>query len=348
MKLFTVDDSIPRSIVLLIILLLSAGFFAGSETAFSYCNAVRIKLLAEDGNKNAKRVIWILDRFERLVVTLLIAINVIHVIAASIATVMAVDLLGSIGSVVATVVLTLLVFLFSENIPKNIARTNADAFTMAVSLPIMWFMYLLWPFAQFFIWLGDGAKKLMRIKNDTPSLTEDEFAEIVESAGDDGLMEPEETEIIKSAIEFGDRTVADIMTKREDISAIPINITMSGLKNILLEEKYSRFPVYDGNIDHVVGVLQSASCLWRLVKGISFRMRDVLGKPYFVSPVTRLDDVFKEMGKKRTHFAIVRSDEGRTIGILTMEDILEEIVGEIYDEDDDTLPEESCEGGEAS
>lgn len=333
------DDSIPRSIVLLIILLIAGGFFSGSETAFSYCNSVRIKLLAEDGNKSAKRVVWITENFEQTVVTLLIAINIIHIIAASTATIMAVKLLGSIGSVVATAVLTILVFLFSENIPKNIARANPDAFSLAVSLPVKWFIYLLWPFAQFFMLIGRLAKKLMRIKNDTPSLTEDEFAEIVESAGDDGLMEPEETEIIKSAIEFGDLTVGDVMTRREEISAIPINVSMTGLKNILLEEKFSRFPVYDGNIDHIVGVLQSANCLWKLVQGIPFRMKGVLSKPYFVSPNTRLDEVFKEMGQKRTHFAIVRSEEGKTIGIITMEDILEEIVGEIYDEDDDSFTE---------
>lgn len=248
------DDSIPRSIILLIILILAGGFFAGAETSFSYCNTVRIKLLAEGGNKNAKRVTWIIDRFERTVVTLLIAVNLIHISAASIATVMAVGLLGNIGSVAATVVLTLAVFLFSENIPKNIARANADTFSMIISLPILWFIYLLWPFGTFFMLIGSGAKKIMRIKNDSPTLTEDEFAEIVESVGDDGLIEPEETEIIKSAIEFGDLTVSEIMMPRGKISAIPINVSMSGLKKILLEEKYSRFPVYDGNIDHIVGV----------------------------------------------------------------------------------------------
>ncbi|MDD4125714.1 MAG: hemolysin family protein [Eubacteriales bacterium] len=336
------DDSIPRSIILLIILILAGGFFAGAETSFSYCNTVRIKLLAEGGNKNAKRVTWIIDRFERTVVTLLIAVNLIHISAASIATVMAVGLLGNIGSVAATVVLTLAVFLFSENIPKNIARANADTFSMIISLPILWFIYLLWPFGTFFMLIGSGAKKIMRIKNDSPTLTEDEFAEIVESVGDDGLIEPEETEIIKSAIEFGDLTVSEIMMPRGKISAIPINVSMSGLKKILLEEKYSRFPVYDGNIDHIVGVLQSATCLWKLVKGIPFKMREVLGKPYFVSPDTRLDEVFKEMGQKRTHFAIIRSNEGKTIGIISMEDILEEIVGEIYDEDDDSFAEEGA------
>ncbi len=333
------DDSIPRSMILLFILIISAGFFAGSETAFSYCNGVRMKLLAESGNKNAKRVSWILEHFERAVVTLLIAVNVIHVIAATISTVMAVELLGSVGSVVATIALTLMVFMFGENIPKNIARANADSYSMFVSLPITWLTYLLWPFATFFIRIGGVVKKLARIKNDEPSLTEDEFAEIVESVGDDGLIEPEETEIIKSAIEFGDQTVSEVMMPRGLISAIPINISMQGLKNILLEEKFSRFPVYDGNLDHIVGVLQSATCLWKLVKGIPFKMREVLGKPYFVSPDTRLDEVFETMGRKRTHFAIVRSDEGKTIGIISMEDILEEIVGEIYDEDDDSFTE---------
>jgi len=338
-----VDDSIPRSIFLIAALILAGGFFAGAETAFSYCNEVRIKLLAESGNKKAKRVVFITANYERTVITLLIAINIIHVAAASLATITAISLIGGAGSAVASVILTIAVFLFSENIPKNIARVNADIFSLYVSLPIIWIIYVLWPFSTLFMVLGRAVKRVFKAKEELPSLTEDEFADIVESAGDDGLIDPEETQIIKAAISFGDLTVDKVMMGREQISAIPINISQSSLKDILLTEKYSRFPVYDGNIDHIVGVLQAALCLWKIVKGVSFRMREVLAKPYFVFPDTLIGEVFEEMGRKRTHFAIVRSREGKTIGIITMEDILEELVGEIYDEDDDQTAE--CEGG---
>ncbi len=334
---------VPRSIAL-VLMIIAAGFFAAAETAYSFCNTVRLRLLAEDGSKRAKRALKLLENYERTVVTLLIAINVIHVIAASISTVMATELFADIGPVISTVVITLAVFLFSETLPKNIARANADLLALAFSGTVLAFSYLFLPFSEFFIWLGNAAKKLMRIKSDEPALTEDEFASLVENVEDEGLIEPEETKIIKSAIEFGDLTAVDIMCKRESISAIPINVTPERLKSIVLEEKYSRFPVYDGNIDHIIGIIQSTTCLWNFVHKKKFRIKDLLSKPYFVLPDTPLYDVFEEMGRKRTHLAIVRSAEGKVAGLLTMEDILEEIVGEIYDEDDESASE-NTEGG---
>ena len=335
----SLDDSIPRSIIL-IVLLLAAGFFAAAETAFSYCNTVRMRLLAEDGDKKASRVVKLLDSYDRTVVTLLIAINIIHVIASSLATVMAVRYLGDIGSVVSTVITTIAVFLISETIPKNIARANADSMSLAISLPIIWFFYIFMPLSWFFLALGEFVKSKMKIQSE-PAMTEDEFASIVEDVEDEGLIEHEETEIIKSALEFGDKKAADIMLPREKISAIPINSTPQTIKKTVIEEKYSRFPVYDGNIDNIVGIIQSSSCLWNFVKGQNFRLKDLLTKPYFVLPETLVKDVFEGMGRKHTHVAIVRSAEGKNVGLLTMEDILEEIVGEIYDEDDET----SSEGG---
>lgn len=334
---------VPRSIAL-IIMIIAAGFFAAAETAYSFCNTVRLRLLAEDGGKRAKRVLKLLENYERTVVTLLIAINVIHVIAASVSTVMATELFADIGPVISTVVITLAVFLFSETLPKNVARANADSLALAFSGTVLFFSYLLLPFSAFFIWLGKTVKKLMRIKNDEPALTEDEFASLVENVEDEGLIEPEETEIIKSAIEFGDLTAVDIMCPRGKISAIPINASPERLKSIVLEEKYSRFPVYDGNIDHILGTVQSATILWNFVHNKKFRIKDLLSKPYFVLPDTPLYDVFEEMGRKRTHLALVRTAEGKIAGLLTMEDILEEIVGEIYDEDDENASD-TAEGG---
>ena len=334
---------VPRSIAL-IVMILAAGFFAAAETAYSFCNTVRLRLLAEDGDKRAKRAVKLLDDYERTVVTLLIAINIIHVIAASVSTVMAAELFADIGPVISTVVVTLAVFLFSETLPKNIAHANADSLALGFASAVLAFSYVLRPFSAFFLRLGKTAKKLMRLKNDEPAITEDEFASIVDNVEDEGLIEPEETEIIKSAIEFGDLTAVDIMCPRGQISAIPINASPETLKRIVLEEKYSRFPVYDGNIDHIMGTIQSATCLWNFVHQKKFRIKDLLTKPYFVAPETPLYDVFEEMGRKRTHVAIVRSAEGRVLGLLTMEDILEELVGEIYDEDDENALD-NAEGG---
>ena len=178
------DDSIPRSILLVFALILTGGFFAGSETAFSFCNEVRMRTLADDGNRRARRVVRILDDFDRTVVTLLIAINTIYILAASIATTAAVSKMGNIGSVVATVVTTLCVFLFAETIPKNIARTNSDAYALFVAYPITF----LKPLAILFTYLGDSVKKALPKKPAQPDVTEDEFEEMVDNVEEDGLI----------------------------------------------------------------------------------------------------------------------------------------------------------------
>jgi len=328
------DDGIPRSIIFIVILILSAGFFAGSETAFSFCNRIRIKMLADDGDKRAKRVIKILDDFDRTVVTLLIAINIIYISVASIATVLFVRLIGDTGSIVATAVITLLVFMFSETIPKNIARTNSDAYALAVSMPITFFRVILKPLALLFTFIGNAAKKLIKSGNAEPSVTVDEFASYVDTVEEEGLIEPEETEIIKSAIEFGEIIAGEVMTPVARVVGVPFDAGLEKIKDILVREKYSRFPVYYGNIDNIIGILQSKNALWSMMNGISFDIKSNITKPYFVGKNTPLNEVFEGMGARHTHFAVVRSETDATIGIITMEDILEEIVGEIYDEDD--------------
>lgn len=333
------DDSIPRSI-LIVCLILSGGFFAGCETAFSYCNKIRMRMLADDGNRFAKRVVTIVEDFDRTIVTLLIAINVIYITASSIATVMAVRLLGNAGSVLSTVLMTLSVFLFAETIPKNIARVNSDAYALIAAYPIVLFRTIFKPVAMLFTWLGERVKSLMPKHEEEPTVTEDEFTEMVEGIAEDGLIEPEETEIIKSAIEFSEIMADSVMTPVEKVVGVPLRATPEEVKRILIEEKFSRFPVYDGTMDKIIGVMQASSVLYKLMKGHPLDLRDNLTRPYVIRPDMPVSKVFKGMGGRHTHFAVV-ADQGVTLGIITMEDILEEIVGEIYDEDDDVTIEEA-------
>lgn len=323
----------PRSILLLC-LLLAGGFFAGTETALSYCNRIRMQVMADDGDKRAARVVWILDRFDRAVVTLLIMINVVYVTIASVATMLVVEAIGNVGSLVATIVTTLTVFLCCETIPKNIARANSDWYILRVSLPIRVIMIILKPVAMLLTGFAGVAKKAVNRQADSvPTVTEDEFASIVEDAEEDGVIDSEESDIIKSAIEFGDIRACDVMTRREDVVAIPVDISNEELEKTLLDNKFSRFPVYEGDLDHIIGVLRSVRCLWRIQKDEYFNLRENLVRPYFVHPDMRISQVFEGMSGHRTHMAFVR-ENGRILGVLSMEDILEEIVGEIYDEDD--------------
>ena len=340
------DDAVPRSL-LLIFLIIAGGFFSGAETALSFCNRIRMQVLADAGNKRAQRAVWILEQFDRAVVTLLIAINILHIIAAAEATVMAVEWMGNSGSLVATVVMTLLVFFFSETIPKNIARANSDSFMLWSAMPIQLFMILLKPIAAVLTGLGDFAKKrLSRHAASQPSVTEDEFASLVSGAEEEGVIDHEESDIIKSAIDFGDIVAGEVMTRRENMVAIPVNIDRETLKKRLIENKYSRFPVYDGTPDHIIGVARSVRCLWRLMGDKPFDLREYITRPYFVRPDMLISDVFEGMSGRRQHMAIVQDEAGHTLGMLTMEDILEEIVGEIYDEDD-SAPKAVPKGGAA-
>ena len=338
------DDAVPRSL-LLIFLIIAGGFFSGAETALSFCNRIRMQVLADAGNKRAQRAVWILEQFDRAVVTLLIAINVLHIIAAAVATMMAVEWMGNSGSLVATVVMTLLVFFFSETIPKNIARANSDSFMLWSALPIQFFMIALKPAAAVLTGLGVFVKnRLSRYAAAQPSVTEDEFASMVTGAEEEGVIDHEESDIIKSAIDFGDIVAGEIMTRRENMIAIPVNIDRVTLKKRLIENKYSRFPVYDGTPDKIIGVARSVRCLWRLMGDKPFDLREYITRPYFVRPDMLISDVFEGMSGRRQHMAIVQDEAGHTLGMLTMEDILEEIVGEIYDEDDG-IPKAAPKGG---
>lgn len=328
-----VDDSIPRSILLIIGLILTGGFFAGCETAFSFCNEVRMRTLAEDGNRRARRLVRILDDFDRTIVTLLIVINIVYILVASVATMAAVKIMGPAGSVIATVVTTLCVFMFSETIPKNFARANSDAYALFVAYPIAFFRVILKPLALLFTWFGETVKKILPKQPALPDVTEDEFEEIVDTVEEDGLLEPVEKDIIKSTIHFGDIMAGDVMTPIGNVVGIPADITPEALKDILVEEKYSRFPVYQGDIHHIVGVLRSTAVLYKLMNGIPVDLQDVIARPYIIRSDLPVNKVFEGMSGRHTHMAIV-ADNGETRGVITMEDILEEIVGEIYDEDD--------------
>ncbi len=326
------DDSIPRSIAL-IALILSAGFFAACETAFSYCNKIRIKMLADDGDKKAQRVIAIVDSFDRALVTLLVGTNVVHVAASTVATVLAIRLFGSSGTLISTVAMTLLVFLFSEMLPKSIARANADDTAMLFSLPLKILMLLLLPVEYFFIGIGNAIKKLFGAK-DAPTMTEDEFASMITEVEQEGVIDHEESEIIRSAIEFGDLTAKDVMIPIDRVIAVDRSRSRREIRELVTEEKYSRFPVYDRDINRIIGVLQARDYLFDVIHGKVKPVSQYLTRTYYVNPNQKLGTIFEEMGRLRTHMAIVGDDEKRTLGIVTMEDILEEIVGEIYDEHD--------------
>jgi len=327
-------DDIPRSILILCLILLGGGF-AGSETALSYCNRLRLRKRAEEGERRAARTVWVLDRFDKALSTILIGTNVCYVFASSFATILFIRRMGAAGAIVSTVLLTLLIFFFAETIPKNIARANADTYALICSAPISVLMVILTPFTFLFSGIGWVVKRLLPRSLEQPSITEDEFTSLIDNIQEEGLLEPEETKLIKSAVEFSDKTAGEIMTPLKSMVAVSISEDPAQLRQLVLREKYSRLPVYAGSPERIVGILQTKDYLHRTLHGESPDLDALMMLPYNVPPEIRLNELFEGLGRRRTHMAIVIDESGLALGFVTMEDILEELVGEIYDEDDE-------------
>jgi CBS domain containing-hemolysin-like protein len=326
-------DDIPRSILILFLILLG-GSFAGSETALSYCNRLRMKKHAEEGDRGSERVVYILDRFDKALSTILIGTNVCYVFASTFAAILFIRRLGTAGAVVSTVLMTLLIFFFAETIPKNIARANADAYALICAVPVKLLMILLTPVSALLAGIGWVVKRLLPREKEQPTITEDEFTTIIDNIQEEGLMEPEETRLIKSAVEFSDKTAGEIMTPLKDMVAVSITEEPEKLKELILREKYSRLPVYAGSPDRIVGILQTKDYLQLLLKKKEPDISSLMKLTYDVPPEIKLDELFEGLGRRRTHMAIVIDVSGSALGFVTMEEILEELVGEIYDEDD--------------
>lgn len=327
-------DDIPRSILILCLILLGGGF-AGSETALSYCNRLRLRKRAEEGEHRAARTVWVLDRFDKALSTILIGTNVCYVFASSFATILFIRRMGAAGAIVSTVLLTLLIFFFAETIPKNIARANADTYALICSAPISVLMVILTPLTYLFSGIGWVVKRLLPRSLEQPSITEDEFTSLIDNIQEEGLLEPEETKLIKSAVEFSDKTAGEIMTPLKSMVAVSISEDPAQLRQLVLREKYSRLPVYAGSPERIVGILQTKDYLHRTLHGESPDLDALMMLPYNVPPEIRLNELFEGLGRRRTHMAIVIDESGLALGFVTMEDILEELVGEIYDEDDE-------------
>ena len=326
-------DDIPRSI-LIVFLILLGGSFAGSETALSYCNKLRIRKHAEEGDKRAARVIYVLDRFDKALSTILIGTNVCYVFASTFAAILFIRWMGTVGAVISTVLMTLLTFFFAETIPKNIARANADAYALLCAAPVKLLMIILTPLTAILAGIGWVVKRLLPREKEQPTITEDEFTTIIDNIQEEGLMEPEETRLIKSAVEFSDKTAGEIMTPLKDMVAVSITEEPEKLKELILREKYSRLPVYAGSPDRIVGILQTKDYLQLILKKKDPDISALTVRFDCGGSGEKLDELFEGLGRRRTHMAIVIDMSGNALGFVTMEEILEELVGEIYDEDD--------------
>ena len=327
-------------IIVLIIFVILSGFFSASETAFSSANEIRLKAKEQEGNKAATRALKIIDDYDAMLSTILIGNNIVNIGASAIATVLFVRAMGDIGATWSTIVMTVVILIFSEVTPKSIAKEMPEQFGMAVAPVLRALMVLFYPFNKLFGWWKAFIAKLFGVKA-TEEITEGEFLTMVEEAESGGGIEKEDTELIHSVLEFNDIEVADIFTPRVDVVAVSLRAQKEELLEVFREHEYSRIPVYDEDIDDIVGFLHLSDFYDEIYFG-DRRLEDVITPAIFVAPSMKIAKALTLLQQKHTHMAVV-SDEfggtdgivGGTDGIVTMEDILEELVGEIYDEHDD-------------
>ncbi len=329
------DDGSPIGYLIAILaFILGGGYFSATEIALASVNRIRIMSYADDGNRRAKRVLYILDHFDRALTTLLIGTNIMHISCASVATLMATKLWGVSYVTITTIVTTFVVFLLAEMIPKRFAKANSEKFSLAVAGSLLFFMKILWPLAIVFTTISKIASKPFK-KNveEEPTVSEDELYDIIESIPEESEIDEEKAELMQSALEFSDTFVREVLTPWDKV--VKLNIGMSGdeAMNVIKNDIHSRLPVIDEN-GSPVGLVQIRKFFREHYKNANVSIKDVMDDIHFVYDGIAIDDLLTAMSNDKTHFSVVLDKEGKTIGIVTIEDILEELVGEIYDEDD--------------
>lgn len=321
-------------VVVLVLLVLGSAFFSSTETAFTSANKIRLKSLASAGNKRAALALKILDDYDTLLSTILIGNNIVNIVATSLATVLFTKWLGGeFGVTVSTVVMTVVVLIFGEITPKSLAKEVPEKFAMFAA-PIMRFLSLvLTPLNALF----GGWKKLLRKLfhfAGEQTMTEEELMTMIDEVEQEGVLDENESDLLRSAIEFNDVEVEDILTHRVDMIAIDIEDSMEEMLQAFRENPYSRLPVYRETVDNIIGILHEQDFMLLLHEGKT-SVEEAIKPPLFVPESMKISNLLRTFQKENTHMAIVLDEFGGTTGIVTMEDILEELVGEIYDEHDD-------------
>lgn len=328
-------DSLPSLLTIVIFVALSA-YFSATETAFSSLNRVRLKNLAKNGNRRAALVLQLSDDYDKLLSTILVGNNIVNIATAAVGTALFIRLYGDIGATISTIVVTIVVLIFGEISPKSLAKESPERFAMFAAPLLRLLLIVLTPVNFLFSLWKKLLKKAFHAK-DEPGMTEEELLTIVEEAEQDGAINEEDSELIHSVIDFNDLKVNDVLTPRVDIVGVALDDGQDRIARTFLQSGYSRLPVYRETVDRIVGVLNEKDFFNGLMGEGLVDVEALMQPPLFVPPSARISNVLRLLQRKKTHLAVVPDEYGGTFGIVTMEDILEELVGEIWDEHDDIV-----------
>lgn len=329
------DGNIITMLVACIILIGLSAMFSATETAFNTFNRVRMKNLASDGNKRAALVLKMSEDYDSLLSTILIGNNIVNISLTAIATVLFVLWFPSSGAAISTAVTTVLVLVFGEVSPKSIAKEKPDGFAMAIAPVIRVIMFIFTPLNVFFRLWKKMLAKIFKLGG-TQAITDEEIKTIIDEAQQDGGIDEQEGELIRSAIEFVDAEAADILTPRVDVVAIDKETSFEEITEIFHTTGFSRLPVYDETIDDIIGILHEKDFFYTCKEGKA-SITDVLKKPFFTTSHVKISKLLAQFKQLKTHMAVVLDDYGGTMGVVTLEDVIEELVGDIWDEYDEVV-----------
>ena len=328
------DDGSMTLWVTLVILVAFSAFFSASETAFSSLNQIRLKSRADDGDRTAARVLAMSEQYDKLLSTILIGNNIVNIAAASIGTIIFTKMLGAErGATVSTMVLTIVVLIFGEVTPKSLAKEMPETIATAVAPVLSLLMLVLTPLT----WLFSQWKRLLNHfvhSSESDTITEGVLMTMVSEAENDGELTDRESELIRSAIEFDDVEVEEILTPRVDVVAVADDISLEELAQTFAESGYSRLPVYHGTIDNIIGVVHEKDFYIARLKKAT-KIEDLVAPTLYTTGSTQISQLLRTLREQHHHMAVVVDEYGGTEGIITLEDILEELVGEIWDEHDE-------------
>lgn len=328
------DDGSRLPWIIAALLLVCAAFFAVTETSMASASRSRIKASAERGDFRAKKTLYVLDNFDLAISTLLICTNIVHIAAASIVTLAVTKKWGVSAVSISTIITTIVVFFAGEMLPKSVAKKYSDTLALSCAPVLCFFMKLFAPLSKLLTWIGQAAAKLTPGDSQI-SVTEDELYDIIEDMTEEGSLDEDQGDLISSALQFGDVTVESVLTPRVDIVAININSSHAELLSLIKSTNHSRLPVYEGSIDNIIGVLQIRKYIKAYLRlGENLDIKPMLDEVLFIHQSTNIDELLPILSKRKLNIAVVTDNYGGTLGIVTVEDILEELVGEIWDEDD--------------
>lgn len=324
------DSSDIWKIVLVIGMMIFSALFSGTETAFSSVNKLRLKNYEAQGSRKAKKALKLANRFDEVLTAVLIGNNIVNIATSSVSTIVFINIMGSKGAAVSTIVVTILVLIFCEVLPKSYAKKNAEKLALAFAGPLAFLVVVFKPF----VWLLNKLSSAIAKGDEAPSVTEDELKYMIDEIEEQGVIEEQESELVKSALEFDEITVNEILIPRVKVIGVEVGATIDDIKELFSSEMYSRLPIYEKSLDNIIGIITNKAFFKMLVEGGNDIKKIIQEVPH-IADTKLISEAMRDMQRSKVHLAVVIDQYGGTKGIITLEDIIEELVGEIYDEDDE-------------